>query len=65
MVMSRKDNPKCDLQLYDTRNDDDIKYDAEIQRCIGTAKDTFQKLSKMLKDRMLRIETRKKYHIAT
>ena len=73
MVVSRKDSPNCDLKFGDIKIKQvkkfrylrsmltkDGKCDTKIQRRIGIAKDAFQKLSKVLTNRKMKIKTRKR-----
>ena len=73
MVVRRKDSPKCKLKIGDIKIKqvkkfsylgcmltEDENCDTEIQRCIGRAKDAFQKLSKVLTNRKMIIKTRKR-----
>ena len=73
MVVSRKDSLKFELKIGDikikqvkkfsylgTMLTEDGKCGTEIQRCIGIAKDAFQKLRKVLTNRKMSIKTGKR-----
>ncbi|MGX9987587.1 reverse transcriptase domain-containing protein [Soonwooa purpurea] len=73
MVISKKTNQKCTLQVGNTRIKqvqkfkylgsvltEDGKCDAEIKTRIGLARNAFQKLSKILKDRKVSRTTKKR-----
>ncbi len=73
MVVSKKGSPRCDLRIGDAsiQQAEKFKYlgsvitsdgrcDTEIKKRIALAKDTFQKLEKVLKNRTLTIVTKKR-----
>lgn len=65
-VVIKRKSPQCELQIVDTKIKqiqkykylgsgltDDGKYDIEVRRHIGIAKNASQKLSKVLNDRKI------------
>ena len=73
MVISKKESPRCDLRIGDAHIKQvqkfnylgsvitsDGRYNTEIKKRIGMAKDTFQKLGKVLRNHKLAMETKKR-----
>lgn len=74
MVACKRDNSRCELQIEDLRIKqvqrfnyqgslitEDGKCDTETRRYIGKAKDTSQKLNKVLRYKKISLEMKKKY----
>ena len=72
MVISKKESPRCDLRIGDAHIKQVQKFnylgsviksdgrcDTEIKKCIGMAKDTFQKLEKVLRNHKSAMETKR------
>lgn len=59
LYLERRNNASAEINYLDDIVTDDEIYDTEIRRHIGIAKYTFQKLSKVVRDMKISLETKK------